>query len=292
MSPSGPPSPNDSLEEVTVNGSRLWLDPTEAVAPVIVLDRRDIERRGENSIGDVLQALPQNAGSLLNTNLNNGAEPYGDGGNGTVRLALRGHATLVLVNGRRFPNSGEGADASVDLNTLPISLVDRVEVLASGASAIYGSDAVGGVVNIVTRRDMVGFTVAGSQTLSEHGDGPVTTGQAAAGLDLFGGTWILGVDHVEQEGVTLDRRDYSAVPLGSSTATGRWLPSAISRCQRVSSRCRRETRWDSRPVCTRASTGRPDAAQPTTGRSTPPRIISTLRPTTICRRRTSAAPYG
>jgi iron complex outermembrane recepter protein len=156
--------------------------------------------------------------------LNAGEEPYGDGGNGTVRLALRGHATLVLVNGRRFPNSGEGADASVDLNTLPISFVDRVEVLASGASAIYGSDAVGGVVNIVTRRDMAGFTVAGSQTLSRHGDGPVTTGQAAAGFDLFGGTWILGVDHVKQEAVTLDRRDYSAVPLGIVDGNGTLAP--------------------------------------------------------------------
>jgi len=224
VSSSGPPSPNNSLEEVTVNGSRLWLDPAKAVAPVIVLDRRDIERRGENSIGDVLQALPQNAGSLMNTSLNNGAEPYGDAGDGSVRLALRGYDTLVLVNGRRFPNSGAGADDSVDLNTLPISLVDRVEVLASGASAIYGSGAVGGVVNIVTRRDMVGFTVAGSQTLSEHGGGLVTTGQAAAGLDLFGGTWILGVDHVEQESVTLDRRDYSAVPLVIVDGNGRLAP--------------------------------------------------------------------
>ncbi len=202
-------SDEEPIEEILVTGSRLLLN----VAPVTVLSRHDIERGGANSIGDMLQALPQNAGSALNTNVNMSGEPYGDDGDGSVRIALRGHATLVLVNGRRFPNTGNGADTSVDLNTLPISFIDHVEVLPSGASAVYGSDAVGGVVNIVTRRDMVGFTLAGSQTLSEHGDGAVSTGQAAAGLDLFGGTWILGVDHVEQEGVTLDRREYSAVPL-------------------------------------------------------------------------------
>ena len=138
-----------------VTASRLWLDPTEAVAPVTVLDRRDIERRGENSIGDVLQALPMTTGSPLNTNVNvpGSAEPRGVGaaGDGSVRVRLHDLPTVVLLNGRRLPNSGLGADASVDLNTLPMSFIERVEVLASGASAAFGADAVGGVVNIVTR---------------------------------------------------------------------------------------------------------------------------------------------
>ena len=214
---------DEIIEEVIVTGTRL---PIQGTAPVTVLDRGDIERGGANSIGDVLHSLPMNAGSTLNTNVNMAGEPvFGAGrGDGSVRIALRGHSTLVLLNGRRFPNSGEGADASVDLNTLPISFVERVEVLASGASAIYGSGAVGGVVNVITRRDVVGFTFAGSQKLSKHGDGAVTTGQAAAGLDLFGGTWILGVEHVEQDGVTLDRRDYSAVPLVVIDADGTLAP--------------------------------------------------------------------
>ena len=121
-----------------VNGLRWWLDPTQAVAPVTVLDRRDIERGGESSIGDVLQALPMTTGSPLNTNVNapGSAEERGGraaAGDGSVRVRIHDLPTVVLLNGRRLPNSGLGADASVDLNTLPMSFIERVEVLASGA---------------------------------------------------------------------------------------------------------------------------------------------------------------
>ena len=121
----GPPSPGDRLEEVLVTGARWWLDPTVAMAPVTVLDRRDIERGGASSIGDVLQALPMTTGSPLNTNVNvpRSAEPRGVGGtagDGSVRVRIHDLPTVVLLNGRRLPNSGLGADASVDLNTLPV----------------------------------------------------------------------------------------------------------------------------------------------------------------------------
>jgi iron complex outermembrane recepter protein len=217
-SPSGPPSPGDPLEEVIVNDSRLWLDPTDAVAPVTVLDRRDIERSGANSIGDVLQALPMTTGSPLNTNVNapGFAEERGGGaaaGDGSVRVSLHDLPTVVLLNGRRLPNCGFGADASVDLNTLPMSFIERVEVLASGASAAFGADAVGGAVNIVTRRPNRGLELSGTRMVTERGDGQIVTGQAAIGFDLLGGTWSLGVDYVEQDGVTMDRRSYSARPL-------------------------------------------------------------------------------
>ena len=77
----------------------------------------------------------------------------GVAGDGSFRVFLHDLPTVVLLNGRRLPNSGLGADASVDLNTLPMSFIERVEVLANGASAAFGSDAVGGVVNIVTRTE-------------------------------------------------------------------------------------------------------------------------------------------
>jgi len=215
--PSRPPSTAYPLEEVIVNGARLWLDPTDAVAPVTVLDRRDIERGGQSSIGNVLQALPMTTGSPRNTNVNvPGAwevRGFGDGGDGSVRVSLHDLPTVVLLNGRRLPSSGLGADASVDLNTLPMSFIERVEVLASGASAAYGADAVGGVVNVVTRPNHHGLVLSGSQTITERGDGEIVTGQAAIGFDLLGGTWSLGVDYVDQDGVTMDRRSYSALPL-------------------------------------------------------------------------------
>ena len=200
-----------------VTRSRLWLDPTDAVAPVTVLDRRDIERGGQSSIGNVLQALPMTTGSPRNTNVNVPGQwdlrGFGDGGDGSVRVSLHDLPTVVLLNGRRLPSSGLGADASVDLNTLPMSFIERVEVLASGASAAFGADAVGGVVNVVTRPNHHGLVLSGSQTITERGDGEIVTGQAAIGFDLLGGTWSLGVDYVEQDGVTMDRRSYSALPL-------------------------------------------------------------------------------
>ena len=221
---SGPSSPDDPLEEVIVYGSRWWLDPTEAVAPVTVLDRRDIERGGESSIGDVLQALPMTTGSPLNTNVNapGSAEPRRPAARQATDPSashLHDLPTVVLLNGRRLPNSGLGADASVDLNTLPMSFIERVEVLASGASAAFGADAVGGVVNIVTRRANRGLELSGTRTITERGDGEIVTGQAAIGFDLLGGTWSLGLDYVEQDGVTMDRRNYSAVRCSSSMAT-------------------------------------------------------------------------
>lgn len=209
---------DDLLGEIVVTGSRLPA-AAEASAPVIVLDRRDIERSGADSIGKVLQSLPSNTGSARDTNVNNNEE----GGDGSVRVDLRGlgpERTLVLLNGRRFPNGGIGGDASVDLNTLPVSWIDRVEVLASGASAVYGADAVGGVVNVITRQDIEGMEFAGSGTVTGQGDGEIVRGNAAVGFDLFAGSWNVGIDYVKQDGVTLDRRDYSAVPLNIVDANG------------------------------------------------------------------------
>ena len=230
--PAGAPSPDDPLEEVIVNGLRWWLDPTRAVAPVTVLDRRDIERGGHNSIGDVLQALPMTTGSPLNTNANapGEAEPRGGGaaGDGSVRVLVHDLPTVVLLNGRRLPNSGLGADASVDLNTLPLSFIERVEVLAGGASAAVGADAVGGVVNIVTRRNNRGLELSGTRTITERGDGEIVTGQAAIGFDLLGGTWSLGVDYVEQDGVTMDRRSYSALPFLIVDGNGTVKPDGLN----------------------------------------------------------------
>jgi iron complex outermembrane recepter protein len=216
--PSRPRSPDGPLEEVIVTGLRWWLDPTRVVAPLTVLDRRDIERGGRSSIGDVLQALPMTTGSPLNTNANapGSAEERGSAaraGDGSVRIFLHDLPTVVLLNGRRLPNSGLGADASVDLNTLPMSFIERVEVLTGGASAAVGADAVGGVVNVVTRPNKRGLELRGTRSITERGDGEVVTGQAAIGFGLLGGTWSLGLDYVEQDGVTMDRRSYSALPL-------------------------------------------------------------------------------
>jgi iron complex outermembrane receptor protein len=202
---------DEQIEEIIVTGSRLLRHGVEASMPVTVLSRRDIERGGADSIGKVLQALPAITGSQLNTNVNGNLEflKNGRSGDGSVRTALRG-GSLVLLNGRRFPNGGLGADSSVDLNMLPVSWIDHVEVLSGGASAVYGADAVGGVINIVTRRG-AGIELASSRSITASGDGEIITGEASALLNSRWGDWGLGIDYVSQDGVTLDRRSYSEV---------------------------------------------------------------------------------
>ena len=101
-------------------------------------------------------------------------------------------------------------------------------MLAGGASAAVGADAVGGVVNIVTRPSHHGLELSGTRTITERGDGEIVTGQAAFGFDLLGGTWSLGVDYVEQDGVTMDRRSYSALPLMIVDGKGTVKPDGLN----------------------------------------------------------------
>jgi iron complex outermembrane receptor protein len=203
-----PVAENQIPSEVIVTGSRLHDAATEAAAPVIVLTRSDLERSGASSLGDVLQALPVSTGSSLNTNV--------DAGLGATRINLRGlgsERTLVLLNGRRLPNGGVGGDNSVDINALPDTMIDHVEVLASGASAVHGSDAVGGVVNLITRRPGDASSMAASCRVTGKGDGQVLRAGGALGFDLAHSNWSLGIDYVQQRGVKNDQRAYSARPL-------------------------------------------------------------------------------
>ena len=166
-------SANDSTELGTlqVTGSRLRRTDFETANPVLVLTREDIERTGLVSIGDILQNLPQ-AGAALNTAFNNG-------GTGATEIDLRNlgsNRVLVLVNGRRWVGGVRTLNTSgVDLNTIPISIIDSIEVLKDGASAIYGSDAIAGVINIKTRRDFTGFETRGQyEILTEKSSDAVT----------------------------------------------------------------------------------------------------------------------
>ena len=205
------------LEQVIVTGSRIPETAATPFAPVITLETADLERPALDSIGKVLQQLPANTASPLNTNVNNG-------GDGSTRVDLRGldpKRTLVLLNGRRLPAGGVGADSSVDLDSIPFSMIERVEVLTSAATAVYGADAVAGVVNLITRSSLHGLSLRGSRSVAEGGDGAIGQLQAALG----GGsedtaTGMIGVDYTHQEGVLLTRRAYSAVPLAILDSSG------------------------------------------------------------------------
>ncbi|MGA9855835.1 MAG: TonB-dependent receptor plug domain-containing protein, partial [Gammaproteobacteria bacterium] len=136
------------LGKIEVTGTRIKRTDVETAQPVTIITAAQIKATGLSSIGDVLQSITS-AGSSLNTNFNNG-------GNGQTTISLRNLSsvrTLVLVNGQRVD---AGLGGSVDLNNIPISIVDHIEVLQDGASAIYGSDAIAGVVNIITIKNYNG----------------------------------------------------------------------------------------------------------------------------------------
>jgi iron complex outermembrane receptor protein len=200
------------LGEIIVTGSRIARPLEESTGPVTVVEPADLARIPGKSIGEILQALPLQNGATMNTNVN----VAGDGsirGDGSTRIDLRGlgaERTLVLLNGRRFVSGGLGADASVDLNTIPLAMIDRVEIAASGASAIYGADAVAGVVNIITRRDYSGLDVGGDYRLTARGDGAVRSAHALAGFDIDRGNVMLGVEFAEEDAVNESARRYSA----------------------------------------------------------------------------------
>jgi iron complex outermembrane receptor protein len=158
------------LETVIVTGSRIAQEGASAQQPVSIIDRDAIDKTNLQSLGDLLQQLTT-AGSSLNTKFNSsgnfGYPPDGGGiGAGSAQVDLRNldsKRVLVLVDGIRWVNesSASGVSGSADLNTIPLSIVERIEVLEDGASAIYGSDAIAGVVNVITRKKVEGVEVNG-----------------------------------------------------------------------------------------------------------------------------------
>ena len=152
-----PVVPATEIEEIVVTGTRIARTPEELAGNLTVLDGDFIRASGEATLERVLRQLPQNSnptaerfGSNLNT-VNNFT------GASTVNLrGLGSESTLVLVDGKRIGHSGFLGGVT-DVSTIPLSMVERIDVLLDGASAIYGSDAVGGVINIITRKDYQGI---------------------------------------------------------------------------------------------------------------------------------------
>ena len=148
------------LERITITGSNIRRTDTETVAPVEIITREEIEKSGKATVADVLRSIPANSGNSYSESFSNSFAPGASG------ISLRGlgqKATLVLINGRRTAGYGFAQnlqDTFVDLNSLPASAIERIEVLKDGASAIYGSDAIAGVVNVILRKDFRGAEVA------------------------------------------------------------------------------------------------------------------------------------
>lgn len=235
--------------EVVVTGSFIRGTPEDAALPVDVISQEDIERQGAPSTLELIKQMSVSSGVLGDTNQ---FDPRAQGSEGSGSINLRGlgaQRTLVLLNGRRMsPNPfGQAGAGIVDTNTLPSVAIGRVEVLKEGAAATYGSDAIGGVVNFITRSGFDGLEVSGSY---RHIDG--SKGDYTAGA-LWGHTWdngniLLSAGWQHRSELKVIDRDWAVrpfaenpeggwsggssvtgiVPITRNPATGQWVPVGTS----------------------------------------------------------------
>ena len=251
LPPDTPPSTATTAAQgddaIVVTGSRIRRDPLSQDAPIVFVDESDIAKTGLNSITDVLQRLPSSGGGLsskFNNSGNLGNPPDGGGvGAGAAEVDLRylgSRRVLVLVDGLRFVNgaSASGVPGSTDLNAIPEGAIERVEVLQDGASAIYGSDAIAGVVNIITRRSQDGFNASAQIGGYDAGDGFSQNYQVRWGNGDQGPLKIVvGGSYIKQDPVRSGERALSAFPepytnacqatCSSFTPNGRYTGSAF-----------------------------------------------------------------
>ena len=203
----------DKLETIVVTGSRIRRVDLETSSPVFVIDKSAIEKTGKVTIGDLLQEAPSIAGAATNPSVNNG------GGTGASTVSLRGlgsQRTLLLLNGRRvFYN---------DVNSIPINMIERIEILKDGASAVYGSDAIGGVVNFITRRDFQGLEASIDYGISDRDDGERKGISMTMGHASDRGSIVVGVTYNRQREISAGNRDFSKAALTITPTTGNVFP--------------------------------------------------------------------
>jgi iron complex outermembrane receptor protein len=194
------------VEEVVVTGSRIETSEFEGAQPVIVVSQEAIARSQELGLSEVLRELPINiSGSFY--------ERSGSSAGSQAQVSLRAlgaERTLVLIDGRRIPASPKLGGSSANINMLPTAAVERVEILADGASAVYGSDAIGGVINVITKKGFDGMTISGSVSQ------PDLPGGEEEKFSIVGGvtgedsqiTWTY--EHSQRDIIYLTDRDYTA----------------------------------------------------------------------------------
>ncbi|HEV2678613.1 MAG TPA: TonB-dependent receptor [Aliidongia sp.] len=184
-------------ETIEVTGSRLKNSDAKSANPITVVSSEDIAREAATTVEQILLKLPSVdfTGGLTANSAN--------GGVGASEVGLRNlgpQRTLVLLNGQRFPfTDTQGTTDAVDLDNIPVSMVDHIEVLRDGASSIYGADAIGGVINIITKQHFNGVEIGGSVGETSYGDGLRHSVYSTVGADFDRGNILLnvGTDHTD-----------------------------------------------------------------------------------------------
>jgi len=195
------------VEKVEVTGSSIKRIAKEGALPVTTISREEIARSGVTTAQDLLAQIPSNfGGTVVSQNIGSTGNPSTAGLRG-----LPDKYTLVLLNGRRIADYSFG-NSKVDLNSIPLSAVERVEILRDGASAIYGADAIAGVINFILRKDFVGAEVSAYGTDTSHGGGNVTTYNFTGGFgDLTEQRFnvFVSANHEEDKVLKATDRDFA-----------------------------------------------------------------------------------
>jgi iron complex outermembrane recepter protein len=206
--PSATPSERD--EAIVITGSRIRSDVNSS-EPVTIINTDVAFQEGQNQTAEMIQSAPIAAGSLQITGAisNNFVT---NGGADAQTISLRGlgaERTLVLLNGRRAGPAGvRGSIASFDLNVVPQSIVQSVEILKTGASSIYGSDAIAGVVNILTRRNTDGIEFRGTVSIPEHSGGETYNASLTYGRDFGNAHFLISGDYFRQNNLRANQREF------------------------------------------------------------------------------------
>jgi len=209
--PESTPPPEKGAEVITITGSRIGRSNLTELGPVTILDAEDIAFSGATTIDELLRDLPAVTLQGINKNNNNGGE-------GLAQIDLRNlgiQRTLVLINGRRVVVNGTGVSEAVDLNNIPVAMIERVEVLLEGASAVYGSDAVGGVVNFILKDDFEGFRIDGFAGSASRWDTQEGTLSATLGnnFDEDRGNVTFNFSFLDRSELPQDQRHWAKDPI-------------------------------------------------------------------------------
>jgi iron complex outermembrane recepter protein len=195
----------DGDAEIIVTGSRISRLEGDSVTPVKIITAEAIQESGVATMGELLQRLPSIGGAAINPAVNNG------GGEGATNIELRGlgaERTLVLLNGRRYGALGRLTSA-IDANSIPINMIERVEVLKQGAGAIYGSDAIGGVVNFITKTGTEGVELGVDYGQSSESDGERRGASISWGAENDTSNVMLGFNYNKQDEISAADRAFS-----------------------------------------------------------------------------------
>lgn len=209
----------NKMEKIEVTGSKLPPLGTITSTPVTVLGKDQIAAMGVVNVSDLLNKMPQSTVGLSPENST--GTIFASGLNQTDLRGLGTSRTLVLLNGRRYVG-GSAGDTAVDLNNIPSTMVERVEIVTGGASAVYGSDAIAGVVNIITRKETDGLEFDASYTKPEQSGGEQSQYSFAYGTDFAEqkGHVMFSAVFAEEKGVMAEDRDYARNPIYTKYSEG------------------------------------------------------------------------